>query len=147
MVNLPYTHVPADFDAALQSAAERDETLRHPAGMELRMHLTDLVAAAYGSTSKLRLNTALNYTDAVDDCEPSRDSGWPEATAEDLCEQLALDRCRSRDELLTRRREFARRFHPDLFPSDRRRYAESMMKLINVAIDQRLKQLPDRSAG
>lgn len=55
---------------------------------------------------------------------------------------LGVDAASTRDELLARRREFARRYHPDVVPSARRNRAEDLMKIANAIIDDRLSALP-----
>lgn len=55
---------------------------------------------------------------------------------------LGVDAASTRHELLARRREFARLYHPDVVPSARRNRAEDLMKIANAIIDDRIVALP-----
>lgn len=57
---------------------------------------------------------------------------------------LDVDRQSNMTELQSRRREFARRYHPDLVPEKSRKHAEELMKIANAIIDERLSALPGK---
>lgn len=126
---------------AEQSDAERRSAVRRTNLSFCEKSLAMLLDAEHvvGTQPTARASNCYR-DDAATDQGASPDPPLPSLHSE-VANILGVDAASTRDELIARRREFARRYHPDVVSSARRSRAEDLMKIANAIIDDRLSAL------
>ena len=100
-----------------------------------------------GSTFVSGVQAAAAYLDLYEEPRPAPPEPPPapphllRIAPEEVAEDLALNGKESVDDLLARRRSFARDNHPDRAPEDLRANATLRMKIANMLIDETIRRL------
>ena len=134
--------------AEAREAAEEDagEDGRKDAGPgEVRGLTSGFAGFGAGGTFVSGSQAAAAYLDLYEKPEPPQPQGPPphllRIAPEEVAEDLALDGTEEPNELLARRRSFARENHPDRAPEDLRGNATLRMKIANMLIDETIRRI------
>ncbi|PPD30328.1 MAG: hypothetical protein CTY20_03595 [Hyphomicrobium sp.] len=132
------------FDEALahaeQNDIERQSAVRRTNFSYFEMALARLLEAERVAVPQPTAQARNRYLDDAGTDHGASPDLFPSSHS-DVESILGIDAASTRAELFARRRQFARRYHPDVVPSARRNRAEDLMKIANAIIDDRLSAL------
>jgi hypothetical protein len=131
--------------------AEEDEVLEEEGSGEIRGLTSGFAGLGMGATFVSGSQAAAAYLDLYEEPAPVPPEPEPSPPAppphllriapEEVAEDLALHGKESVDDLLARRRSFARENHPDGVPPDLRDNATLRMKIANMLIDETIRRI------